>query len=65
MDQTPDRADARSTVADAAARPGGRAVLERLGLNHCCGAHLTLAEAAAAAGVPLERLLAALDDAAA
>jgi iron-sulfur cluster repair protein YtfE (RIC family) len=34
--------------------------LRALGINHCCGAHLTLREAAAAAGVPLEALLAAL-----
>ena len=42
------------------ARPELRAVFQELGLNHCCGAHLTLAEAAASAGVPLERVLAAL-----
>jgi len=44
------------------ARPELRAVFEGLGLNHCCGAHLTLAEAAASAGVPLERVLAALGE---
>jgi iron-sulfur cluster repair protein YtfE (RIC family) len=38
-----------------------REVLATLGLDQCCGAHLTLAEAAAAAGVPLETLLARLD----
>ena len=37
-------------------------VMRQLGINHCCGAELTLAEAAAAAGVPLERLLEALHD---
>jgi hypothetical protein len=42
------------------AKPESRAVLAELGLNHCCGAHLTLTEAAASAGVPLERVLAAL-----
>jgi iron-sulfur cluster repair protein YtfE (RIC family) len=39
----------------------GRVVLERFGLNHCCGAHLSLREGAAAAGVPLADLLAALN----
>lgn len=37
-------------------------IMEELGINHCCGAHLTLREAAAAAGVPLDALLAALDE---
>ena len=36
-------------------------VMERMGLNHCCGAQLTLAEAAAAAGVPRQALLVALN----
>ena len=35
-------------------------ILRDMGINHCCGAHLTLGEAAAAAGVSLEGLLAAL-----
>jgi iron-sulfur cluster repair protein YtfE (RIC family) len=39
----------------------GRAVLERFGLNHCCGAHLSLREGAAAAGVPLADVLTALN----
>ena len=39
-----------------------RPVFEALGLNHCCGAHLTLTEAAASAGVPLERVLASLGE---
>ena len=42
--------------------PGAREVLSELGINHCCGAHLTLAEAAASAGVPLEAVLAKLGD---
>jgi iron-sulfur cluster repair protein YtfE (RIC family) len=42
------------------AHPELRPVFETLGLNHCCGAHLSLTEAAASAGVPLERALAAL-----
>ena len=33
-----------------------------LGINHCCGAGLTLAEAAAAAGVAVERLLEVLNE---
>jgi iron-sulfur cluster repair protein YtfE (RIC family) len=36
--------------------------MKALGINHCCGAHLTLSEAAAAAGVPLDALLAALNE---
>jgi uncharacterized protein (DUF2249 family) len=48
-------------VAEAAREPGALAVLERLGINHCCGAHLMLAEAAAAAGVPFETLVRALE----
>ena len=38
--------------------------MKALGINHCCGAHLTLAEAAAAAGAPLDALLDELDGAA-
>jgi iron-sulfur cluster repair protein YtfE (RIC family) len=51
------------TVGEVARRPGALAVLERLRINHCCGAQLTLAEAAAAAGVPLAEVLSALDEA--
>ena len=40
--------------------PRGLEIMEQMGINHCCGAQLTLAEAAAAAGVPLDVLLAAL-----
>ena len=40
--------------------PGALAVLQRLGVNHCCGAQLTLGEAAASAGVAVETLLGAL-----
>jgi iron-sulfur cluster repair protein YtfE (RIC family) len=50
------------TVAEIGARwPRTQDVLRTSGINHCCGAHLTLAEAAAAAGVDLERLLARLE----
>jgi iron-sulfur cluster repair protein YtfE (RIC family) len=41
--------------------PRGLEIMEQMGINHCCGAQLTLAEAAAAAGVPLDVLLAALN----
>src|SRR5205814_7227503 len=34
-------------VGEAARDAAGRAVLEAFGLNHCCGAHLTLREGAA------------------
>jgi iron-sulfur cluster repair protein YtfE (RIC family) len=41
--------------------PDARAILERFGLNHCCGAHLSLREGAAAAGARLDDVLAALN----
>ncbi len=41
-------------------QPGARAVMAEMGINHCCGAHLTLREAAAAAGVSVEAVLDAL-----
>jgi iron-sulfur cluster repair protein YtfE (RIC family) len=41
-------------------RPGALEVLQRFGLNHCCGAHLSLRESAASAGVPVEDVLEAL-----
>ena len=40
---------------------GALDVMKALGINHCCGAGLTLAEAAAAAGVSVDRLLDALN----
>ena len=42
-------------------RAGALEIMKELGINHCCGAHLTLREAAASAGVPLADLLAALN----
>ena len=51
-------------IGDVAADPVARAVLERFGVNHCCGAALSLREGAAAAGAALPALLAALEDAA-
>jgi iron-sulfur cluster repair protein YtfE (RIC family) len=49
-----------TTVEEAKTRPGGLDVLARFGINHCCGAHLPLREAAAAAGVPVDDVLKAL-----
>ena len=51
-------------IGDVAADPGARAVLERFGVNHCCGAGLSLREGAAAAGAALPQLLGALEEAA-
>ena len=42
-------------------RPEALEVMKQMGVNHCCGAQLTLAEAAAAAAVPIDALLAALN----
>ena len=55
----PIRAD--QTVGDVVRRyAGALETMKEMGINHCCGAHLTLREAAAAAGVPLDALFAAL-----
>ena len=43
-------------------RAGALEVMARMGINHCCGAQLTLNEAAAATGVPLDELLRALNE---
>jgi iron-sulfur cluster repair protein YtfE (RIC family) len=52
---------AEQTVEDVSHQsPGALAVLKAKGINHCCGAHLTLREAAAAAGTSLDDLLEAL-----
>ena len=51
-------------VGDVARDPAALAVLERFGLNHCCGGHLSLREGAAAAGAELTALLRALEEAA-
>jgi iron-sulfur cluster repair protein YtfE (RIC family) len=45
------------TVEQIKSRPGALEILQRFGLNHCCGAHLTLSEAAASAGVRVEEIL--------
>lgn len=56
--------DGDERVGDVAREPAALAVLERFGLNHCCGGHLSLREGAAAAGVELPALLHALEEAA-
>lgn len=57
----PGRVDSDETVGDVVRRrPGALETLKEMGINHCCGAHLTLREAAVAAGVPLDAMLAAL-----
>lgn len=54
---------AEQTVGDVAHHyPGTLEVMKQMGINHCCGAQLTLAEAAASAGVSLDALLKALNE---
>ena len=61
---TPSAVTSAQTVEEVAHRsPAALDVLKRMGINHCCGGHLTLGEAAAAAGVETRTLLAALNDA--
>ena len=50
-----------STMAEIARDPRARAVLGQLGIDDCCAAHLTLAQAAAAAGLPPAELLRRLE----
>jgi regulator of cell morphogenesis and NO signaling len=40
--------------------PDALPVLRELGIDTCCGGSLTLAEAAASAGIPVDRVLKAL-----
>ena len=40
--------------------PAAAGILNRLGIDTCCGGSLSLADAAAAAGLPLADLLAAI-----
>jgi iron-sulfur cluster repair protein YtfE (RIC family) len=61
---SPPRYAGDERVSDVARQPAALAVLERFGLNHCCGGHLSLREGAAAAGVALPTLLRALEEAA-
>jgi iron-sulfur cluster repair protein YtfE (RIC family) len=58
----PTPVDAEQTVEDIVRHHAGALeILKRAGINHCCGAHLPLREAAAAAGAPLGALLLALN----
>ncbi len=60
----PPPATAGRTVAEIGRRsPRALAVLQAHGIDHCCGGHLTLAEAAAAAGADLPALERALEEA--
>ena len=52
--------DPERTVDEVKEWPGALEALQRLGINHCCGGHLTLRVAAAAAGVELQALIDAL-----
>ncbi len=55
---------AGQTVGDVAHHyPGTLEIMKQMGIDHCCGAQLTLSEAAASVGIPLETLLKALNDA--
>jgi iron-sulfur cluster repair protein YtfE (RIC family) len=57
------RVAAHQTVGEVADRSlRALEILKSFGINHCCGAGLTLAEAAAASGVDLQVLLAALSE---
>jgi iron-sulfur cluster repair protein YtfE (RIC family) len=58
----PERYAGDERVGDVAGDAAALAVLERFGLNHCCGGHLSLREGAAAAGVELPVLLRALEE---
>jgi len=42
--------------------PGAVTVLRELGIDTCCGGNLTLAQAAASAGIPSERILRTLSE---
>ena len=52
---------AEQTVAEVSGDPRILEALKTRGIDHCCGTHLSLREAAAAAGVPLADLLATLE----
>jgi len=51
---------ANTTLEEVTKQPGALEVLQRFGLNHCCGTHLTLRESAASAGARVEDVLDAL-----
>ena len=53
--------DAAETVEDAARRsPHASEILRGFGIDTCCGGRLTLSQAAASAGIPVETVLEAL-----
>lgn len=55
--------DPNATVADLVVeRPARARVLERLGIDYCCGGRRSLAEACAAEGLDLAAVLASLED---
>ncbi|HTI56880.1 MAG TPA: DUF542 domain-containing protein [Verrucomicrobiae bacterium] len=57
--RTPIRSE--ETVGEIARRvPGALEIMKEMGINHCCGAGLSLAEAAASVGMPVATVLAAL-----
>ena len=50
------------TVTEAVLRSAhGLTILQRFGIDACCGGHLTLGQAAASAGIPVKTLLCALE----
>jgi len=55
-----DDARPEQTVEEIKARPGAIEALDRFSIDHCCGARLSLREAAAAAGVSVTAVLDAL-----
>jgi uncharacterized protein (DUF2249 family) len=60
--KVPGAITAEQTVAEVAHHyPGTLELMKEIGINHCCGAQLTLTEAAASAGVALDGLLRALN----
>ncbi len=60
----PDLLMPEDTVAAATIRtPFALLVLQRFGIDACCGGSLTLAQAAGSAGIPVETLLLALEPA--
>jgi len=59
----PERYAGDERVGDVARDPRALSVLERFGVNHCCGGDLSLGAGAAAAGADLPALLRALEEA--
>jgi uncharacterized protein (DUF2249 family) len=59
MDDT--RGTHERTIEELKRRPGATEVFERFDIHHCCGGHLSLHAAAAAAGVPVTTLVEAME----